>query len=296
MKHRAADHNDRVARDDEDGKPCRKFSVMLVARAPVADAERNEAAQQESLVRDRIENHAERAALIVTPRDVAIEAVTDGREEKDRDGSEALPILRAAFLNALPIINRQRHEYRDHQDPDHGDFVGGCHRKASRSRNFARLSRKLTRKFAAQVSSSAEAVPDVPVCRPSQNSSIIFLLKAGISSGLRLVTRPLSTTTSLSTQCAPAFRISVLIAGQEVTVRPRITLASIRTHGAWQIAATGLPSRKKWRTNSSASSDERNVSGFISPPGIMSASKSSGFASSRVLSTATVSPLSAWFI
>src|SRR5947207_4414290 len=99
MKHRAADHNDRVARYDEDGKPCRKCSVMLIARAPVADAERNDAAEQESLVGDGIEDHTERAALIVTPRDVAIEAVTDRRDEKDRDGGEALPILRAAFLD-----------------------------------------------------------------------------------------------------------------------------------------------------------------------------------------------------
>src|SRR5437762_11096709 len=118
MKHRAAHHNDRVARDDEDGKPCRKSSVMLVARAPVADAERNDAAEQESLVGDGIEDHAERTALIVTPRDVAIEAITDGRKEKYRDGGEALPILRAAFLDALPIVNRQRNEYRDHEDPN----------------------------------------------------------------------------------------------------------------------------------------------------------------------------------
>src|SRR3954469_18552014 len=34
------------------------------------------------------------------------------------------------------------------------------------------------------------------VCRPSANSSIIFLLKTGMSSGLREVTRPLSTTHS----------------------------------------------------------------------------------------------------
>src|SRR5205823_14315695 len=99
------DQNDHVARYDEDGKPCGKFSVMRVAWAPVVDAERNDASEQQSFVGDRIEDHAKGAALIVASRDVAIEAVTDGREEKDRDGGQALPILRAAFLNAWPTIN-----------------------------------------------------------------------------------------------------------------------------------------------------------------------------------------------
>src|SRR5207249_4078213 len=46
-------------------------------------------------------------------------------------------------------------------------------------------------------------------CLPSANSSIIFRLNAGMSSGLRLVTSPLSATTSWSTQFAPALRRSV---------------------------------------------------------------------------------------
>src|SRR5689334_22530974 len=47
------------------------------------------------------------------------------------------------------------------------------------------------------------------VCFPSPNSSIILFTNAGMSSGLRLVTSPLSTTTSSSIQCAPAFFRSV---------------------------------------------------------------------------------------
>src|SRR5262249_15293744 len=70
-----------------------------------------------------------------------------------------------------------------------------------------------------------------PACFPSQNSSIIFLLKAGMSSGLRLVTSPLSTTTFSSTQLAPAFFTLVLIAGQDVNLRPRTTSAAIKTQG-----------------------------------------------------------------
>src|SRR5579859_1418772 len=76
------------------------------------------------------------------------------------------------------------------------------------------------------------APPPCAACTPSPNSSLIFLLKAGMSSGLRLVTRPLSVTTSLSTQFAPAFLRSVLSDGQEVTVRSRTMPASIRSQGA----------------------------------------------------------------
>src|SRR3982751_699339 len=75
----------------------------------------------------------------------------------------------------------------------------------------------VARQFARYVSNWVAAA-DFAGWGPSQNSSIIFLLKAGMSSGLRLVTRPLSTTTSSSSQFPPAFRTSVLIAGQEVSV------------------------------------------------------------------------------
>src|SRR5438045_8968387 len=73
-------------------------------------------------------------------------------------------------------------------------------------------------------------------CFPSANSSISFLLNAGMSSGLRLVTRPWSTCTSSSTQLAPALRRSVRTDGNDVSVRSRTTPASISVHGAWQIA------------------------------------------------------------
>src|SRR6266550_3037473 len=73
-----------------------------------------------------------------------------------------------------------------------------------------------------------------PEWTPSANSSIIFLLKAGISSGLREVTSPLSTTTSWSTHCAPALRRSVASDGQDVIRRPFTAPASISVHGAWQ--------------------------------------------------------------
>src|SRR5256714_15491511 len=112
-----------------------------------------------------------------------------------------------------------------------------------------------------------------------------------MSSGFRLVTSPLSTTTSSSTQLPPAFRTSVLIAGHEVSVRPRTTPASIKTHGPWQIAATGVPSLKKWRVDSKDSGGEGSVSGVLNhPPGIR-ASEYFRLAASTLRSAPTISPL-----
>src|SRR6056297_3601294 len=48
-------------------------------------------------------------------------------------------------------------------------------------------------------------------CTPSSTSSMIFAVKASRSPGLRLVTMPFETTTSRSTQVAPAFFTSVRI-------------------------------------------------------------------------------------
>jgi len=85
--------------------------------------------------------------------------------------------------------------------------------------------------------------------------------------GLREVTRPWSTTTSSSTQVAPALRRSVCSDGHDVRVRPLTTSASISVQGAWQIAATGLACSKNERTKATASSSVRRKSGFATPPG-----------------------------
>ena len=74
--------------------------------------------------------------------------------------------------------------------------------------------------------------------------------------------RPLSTTTSSSTQVAPAFFRSVWIVGYEVSLRPATTSASINVQGAWQIAAMGLPESKTVRTNCKAHSLRRKLVGI----------------------------------
>lgn len=58
----------------------------------------------------------------------------------------------------------------------------------------------------------------------------------------------------------------------DVSFRPRTTSASTSIHGAWQIAATGLPASRKERTNPTAFSSVRSVSGLPTPPGSSSAS------------------------
>src|SRR6201996_9859247 len=102
-------------------------------------------------------------------------------------------------------------------------------------------------------------------------ASVTFLLNAGISSGLRLVMMLPSSTTSLSTHFAPALIRSVWIDGHEVTVFPFTTPASINIQGPWQMAATGLPDATKLRTKSTAGFSIRSLSGFIWPPGRISA-------------------------
>src|SRR5690606_1676605 len=110
----------------------------------------------------------------------------------------------------------------------------------------------------------------------SPNTSIAVWQNAFRSSGLRLVTSlfgPASqVTTSSFTQVAPALRRSVRRLGQDVMVRPRTTSASISVHGAWQIAATGLPSWKNALANSTAFGSMRRKSGLATPPGSTSAS------------------------
>src|SRR5690606_1784842 len=127
---------------------------------------------------------------------------------------------------------------------------------------------------------------------PSAISSTTFAQNAGRSSGLRLETSPASTTTSSSTQSAPAFSRSVRRLGQLVSWRPSTTSASMRIHEPWQITPTGLCCSKKPRTNSTASRSVRSSSPFTTPPGSTSASNCSGTASATCRSTRCVWPFS----
>ncbi len=128
MQDPSADQNDGVPSDDENREPCWKSAVIGVDFAPIADAQSDNAAEEQALVGDRVENRAECAPLFVAARDVAIESVADGCDQKNGDGGEALPLQRCAALNTLAIIDRHGDEHRDHQDARNGDLVGSRHR------------------------------------------------------------------------------------------------------------------------------------------------------------------------
>ncbi len=123
-------------------------------------------------------------------------------------------------------------------------------------------------------------------CRAIANRSTIAAQNAGRSAGDLLVVNCPSMHTSSSTTSAPALRRSVRTLGQEVIRLPRTTSASIIVHGAWQIAATGLPVAQNALTKATASVLIRSLSGFKAPPGSSRASKSSGLASETSRSTA----------
>jgi len=118
----------------------------------------------------------------------------------------------------------------------------------------------------------------MPLCcafpRTLLNSLIISRLNAGLSLGLRLVTKPRSTTTSSSTQSAPAFRRSVFSDGHDVVRRPCAAPVSTTIQGPWQIEATGLPVSKNAFANATAFGWILSASGLMTPPGRCSASKS----------------------
>ena len=69
----------------------------------------------------------------------------------------------------------------------------------------------------------------------------------------------------------PALRRSVCSDGHDVMRRPLTTSASTSTHGAWQMAATGLPASKNAFTKATASASARTKSPLMTPPGRTSA-------------------------
>src|ERR1043166_5824874 len=127
MQDRCAHENYRVTCNYEDGKPRGKSSIVGRGFAPVADAQGDDATQKQAFVRNWIEIHSKRAALVVSPRDVSVQSIACGRQNKNDDCGETLPFQGIAALDTLAIVNRHRYKSRDHQDPDDGDLVGRSH-------------------------------------------------------------------------------------------------------------------------------------------------------------------------
>src|SRR5207248_4008614 len=127
MQNHCADKDDRVACNHKDRKPRGKASIFRIGLTPVADTQCDDAAQKQTFVCNWIEIYSERAALVVSARNISVQSVAYGRENKNDDRRETLPFQRVAAFDALAIINRHRHKNRDHQNPDDSDLVGSGH-------------------------------------------------------------------------------------------------------------------------------------------------------------------------
>ena len=119
--------NNRVPRDHNDREPGGELAIIWVNPAPVADTERDDAAEKQSFIRNRIENGPELAALFVTARNITIEPVACGGDQKNYNRGVSLPFERVTALDALPVIYRHQNKRRNHENPDDGYLVGGGH-------------------------------------------------------------------------------------------------------------------------------------------------------------------------
>src|SRR6185503_9791157 len=84
-------------------------------------------AQEQALVRDRIQDDAESALLVVAAGNVAIESIADRRDKKNHDRGVTLPFLGLSAFDALAVIERHEDESRDHQNPDESDLIRRRH-------------------------------------------------------------------------------------------------------------------------------------------------------------------------
>src|SRR6266446_94289 len=115
MENRAADQDDGVAADHKHREPGGELAVLRIDVAPIANAEGDDGTEEEAFVRDRVEDNTERALLVVTARDIAVETVACGGEKENQDRGIALPLERLTALDALSIIDRHQNEGGDHQ-------------------------------------------------------------------------------------------------------------------------------------------------------------------------------------
>src|SRR5438093_13469466 len=105
MQYTRADENHGIARDNENGKPRWKSSVLRVDIAPIADAQCNDRAQEQAFISNRIENRAERAPLFLTTRHISIEPVAYGFDQKNCDCGKTVPFELVDDVDALSIID-----------------------------------------------------------------------------------------------------------------------------------------------------------------------------------------------
>src|SRR3979411_2019125 len=116
------------------------------------------------------------------------------------------------------------------------------------------------------------ADPGVSGRQAATSKSSIAWTNAARSIGARAGTILPSVIAGSSMKVAPAFSRSGLILHQPVARLPRGKRAPQTTHGPWQIAATILPAAAAGRTNPPDLTALRSVSGFQTPPGMITTS------------------------
>ena len=60
-------------------------------------------------------------------RDVSVQTIAHCSDQENGDGGEAHPFGPRTLLNALTVIDGHGDESRNHQNPNHSDFVGRRH-------------------------------------------------------------------------------------------------------------------------------------------------------------------------
>src|SRR5438270_1458349 len=117
-------------------------------------------------------------------------------------------------------------------------------------------------------------------------------LKAGRSSGLRLLTQLPSRTHCSSFQFAPALRMSSSSVGHVVIVCPFTSPELMRIQPPWQMTKIGFPARSISCRNCCPFFSTRIASPLMTPPGRSTASKSLASAFESESSTSSLSALS----
>src|SRR5207253_10192537 len=114
-------------------------------------AQRNDAAQKQALIGERIENNSQRTSLVVMACNVAVQTITDGSDYENGNCSITHPFKRRAVIDALAIINGHRHQSRNHQNPNDGDLVCSGHDGPQRSNRHSNLQGNLATLFKSEI-------------------------------------------------------------------------------------------------------------------------------------------------
>ena len=91
--------------------------------------QKEDCGEEEEFVGQWIKQSAELGLLVILPRHITVETVTEGSQDEAEHAAKTVP-----FISALLIRQNFEDKKRNHQNPDEGDFVGGGHGVGSRGK------------------------------------------------------------------------------------------------------------------------------------------------------------------